>query len=448
MKGHHGGHDHRLCRAARPGSALRPHRRLGRARRPLRGARPRLRPARGVRARSAPVRIDVARGARGLRRPVEEPRRRGDAALPRRPGARMRRRGPARRDARRRARQHHRAAARCSTRALRAPRGERAVRRRGPRACSTRCSPSPRRSASAPTARRRRDCATSSTSASAAATSARRWPFAPSPTFAHPGLSFHFVANVDGARPGLGARPRRAGRDALRRRQQDLHDAGDDGQRRDRAGLVRGPTAARGSTSISSPRRATSRRRRASASRAPSASGTGSAAATRSGRRSACRSRSRSAPSAFASCSPARARWTSTSRRRRSSATCRCCSAWSTSGTATSTASRAAASRPTRRRCKRLPAYLQQLEMESNGKRVDRSGAPLPFATSPVVWGEPGTNAQHAYFQMLHQGSDVVPVEFILLGQSSAVASRHLAARRARASTGCCSPTAWRRARR
>jgi glucose-6-phosphate isomerase len=62
---------------------------------------------------------------------------------------------------------------------------------------------------------------------------------------------------------------------------------------------------------------------------------------------------------------------------------------------------------------KRLPAYLQQLEMESNGKRVDEDGAPLPFATSPVVWGEPGTNGQHAYFQMLHQGSDVVPVEFI-----------------------------------
>ena len=62
---------------------------------------------------------------------------------------------------------------------------------------------------------------------------------------------------------------------------------------------------------------------------------------------------------------------------------------------------------------KRLPAYLQQLEMESNGKRVDRAGAALPFATSPVVWGEPGTNGQHAYFQMLHQGTDVVPVEFI-----------------------------------
>ncbi len=61
----------------------------------------------------------------------------------------------------------------------------------------------------------------------------------------------------------------------------------------------------------------------------------------------------------------------------------------------------------------RLPAYLQQLEMESNGKRVDQMGAPLALATSPVVWGEPGTNGQHAYFQMLHQGSDVIPVEFI-----------------------------------
>ncbi|MCC9598616.1 MULTISPECIES: glucose-6-phosphate isomerase [unclassified Rubrivivax] len=62
---------------------------------------------------------------------------------------------------------------------------------------------------------------------------------------------------------------------------------------------------------------------------------------------------------------------------------------------------------------RRLPAYLQQLEMESNGKRVDLAGEPLPYATSPVVWGEPGTNGQHAYFQMLHQGTDVIPVEFI-----------------------------------
>ncbi|MCX7659865.1 MULTISPECIES: glucose-6-phosphate isomerase [Caldimonas] len=64
---------------------------------------------------------------------------------------------------------------------------------------------------------------------------------------------------------------------------------------------------------------------------------------------------------------------------------------------------------------KRLPAYLQQLEMESNGKRVDLDGHALPYGTSPVVWGEPGTNGQHAYFQMLHQGTDVIPVEFILV---------------------------------
>jgi glucose-6-phosphate isomerase len=68
---------------------------------------------------------------------------------------------------------------------------------------------------------------------------------------------------------------------------------------------------------------------------------------------------------------------------------------------------------------KRFPAYLQQLEMESNGKRVDVDGRALGFATSPVVWGEPGTNGQHAYFQMLHQGTDVIPVEFIAVKHTS-----------------------------
>ena len=62
---------------------------------------------------------------------------------------------------------------------------------------------------------------------------------------------------------------------------------------------------------------------------------------------------------------------------------------------------------------RRLPAYLQQLEMESNGKRVNAQGQTLAYGTSPVLWGEPGTNGQHAYFQMLHQGTDVVPVEFV-----------------------------------
>ena len=61
----------------------------------------------------------------------------------------------------------------------------------------------------------------------------------------------------------------------------------------------------------------------------------------------------------------------------------------------------------------RLPAYLQQLVMESNGKGVSVDGEAIATATSPVVWGEPGTNGQHAFFQMLHQGTQVVPVEFI-----------------------------------
>ncbi len=67
----------------------------------------------------------------------------------------------------------------------------------------------------------------------------------------------------------------------------------------------------------------------------------------------------------------------------------------------------------------RLPAYLQQLEMESNGKRVDQRGEPLPVQTAPVLWGEPGTNGQHAFFQLLHQGSDRVPVEFVAVRQAS-----------------------------
>jgi glucose-6-phosphate isomerase len=68
---------------------------------------------------------------------------------------------------------------------------------------------------------------------------------------------------------------------------------------------------------------------------------------------------------------------------------------------------------PYSRRLRLLPAFLQQLEMESNGKRVGMDGRPVARATAPVVFGEPGTNGQHAFFQMLHQGTDVVPLEFI-----------------------------------
>lgn len=68
---------------------------------------------------------------------------------------------------------------------------------------------------------------------------------------------------------------------------------------------------------------------------------------------------------------------------------------------------------------RRLPAYLQQLEMESNGKRVGLDGRALAIASAPVSWGEVGSNSQHAFFQLLHQGTDVVPVEFVLVRQAA-----------------------------
>ncbi len=60
-----------------------------------------------------------------------------------------------------------------------------------------------------------------------------------------------------------------------------------------------------------------------------------------------------------------------------------------------------------------FPGYLQQLDMESNGKRVDKNGSLLETASGPVIWGDVGTNGQHAFFQLLHQGPDVIPVDFI-----------------------------------
>lgn len=68
---------------------------------------------------------------------------------------------------------------------------------------------------------------------------------------------------------------------------------------------------------------------------------------------------------------------------------------------------------PYHQRLHRLPAYLQQLDMESNGKSVRLDGTPVGCHTSPVIWGEPGINGQHAYFQMLHQGTRFAPVDFI-----------------------------------
>ncbi|MEP7456052.1 glucose-6-phosphate isomerase [Phyllobacterium sp. SB3] len=73
---------------------------------------------------------------------------------------------------------------------------------------------------------------------------------------------------------------------------------------------------------------------------------------------------------------------------------------------------------PYDQRLARFPAYVQQLDMESNGKSIGLDGQPVPTPTGPVVWGEPGTNGQHAFFQLLHQGTDTIPVEFLIAAQS------------------------------
>jgi glucose-6-phosphate isomerase len=70
-----------------------------------------------------------------------------------------------------------------------------------------------------------------------------------------------------------------------------------------------------------------------------------------------------------------------------------------------------------------LPAYLQQLEMESNGKRVDREGRALDYATAPVLWGAEGTVSQHSFHQLLHQGTQVVPCDFIDIASDAALSA-------------------------
>ena len=78
-----------------------------------------------------------------------------------------------------------------------------------------------------------------------------------------------------------------------------------------------------------------------------------------------------------------------------------------------------------------LPAYLQQLEMESNGKGVDREGKALDYATCPVIWGAVGTNSQHAFHQLLHQGTQLIPCDFLVPAASTAAAAENALAQAA-----------------
>ena len=74
---------------------------------------------------------------------------------------------------------------------------------------------------------------------------------------------------------------------------------------------------------------------------------------------------------------------------------------------------------------KRFPAYLQQLAMESNGKHVTLDGEAVPYDTSPIYWGEPGTNGQHSFYQLIHQGTRLVPCDFIAFGKALNPLGRH-----------------------
>jgi len=80
---------------------------------------------------------------------------------------------------------------------------------------------------------------------------------------------------------------------------------------------------------------------------------------------------------------------------------------------------------PYDQRLERFPAFVQQLDMESNGKSVRRGGDPVTEETAPVIWGEPGTNAQHSFFQLIHQGTDVVPVDFLVAARAREELGEH-----------------------
>ena len=73
----------------------------------------------------------------------------------------------------------------------------------------------------------------------------------------------------------------------------------------------------------------------------------------------------------------------------------------------------------------RFAAYLQQGDMESNGKCVDRNGEFVEYETGPIIWGEPGTNGQHAFYQLIHQGTELIPADFLAYAKSPNKVSDH-----------------------
>ena len=143
-----------------------------------------------------------------------------------------------------------------------------------------------------------------------------------------------------------------------------------------------------------------------------------SAGAIRCGARSASRRRWRSAGTRSRNCSRARRKWTAISASPPAAENVPVIAAFADRLYVSRWSARRARSSPTTSGCGCLPSYLQQLEMESNGKSVTADGKPLEQSSAPVTWGGTGTDAQHAVFQLLHQGTVLVPVEFVAVSES------------------------------
>ena len=235
-------------------------------------------------------------------------------------------------------------------------------------------------------------------------------------------LTFRFVSNVDSTDFVEATRDLAARRDALHRLVEDVHDARDDDERALGARHGRSPRSAtrpRSRSTSSRCRRTPTRSRRSASTRTTcSASGTGSAAATRWTRRSASRRCSRSARTRFrellAGFHAMDEHFRTTPLERNLPVLMGLLCVWYGDFFGAQTVG----VMPYSQYLKRFPAYLQQLTMESNGKHVTLDGRAVDYETGAVFWGEPGTNGQHSFYQLIHQGTKLIPVDLIGFGKT------------------------------
>ena len=243
-------------------------------------------------------------------------------------------------------------------------------------------------------------------------------------------MTFRFVSNVDGTDFAESTRDLDPAETLFVDLLEDLHHAGDDDQRPHRPRVVAGrPRRRRGRGRQALRRRLDQRRggRRSSAStpRTCSASGSGWGAATRWTRRSASRPCWRSARPASTRCWPASTRWTSTSATAPLAENLPALMGLLCVWYGDFFGAQTCGVFPYDQYLHRFPAYLQQLTMESNGKHVTLDGAHVDYDTGAIFWGEPGTNGQHSFYQLIHQGTRLIPCDFIGFFHSNNPLGRH-----------------------